>query len=57
MWLPSQNRWTLIEVGCVARIGETARTGFSLSYAAPEVIQAYFRNNQRPIVATAALVA
>jgi serine/threonine protein kinase len=40
MWLPSQNRWTLIDFGCAARIGTDARLGFSLAYAAPEVIAA-----------------
>jgi serine/threonine protein kinase len=41
MWLPRQNRWTVIDFGLVARIGQTARLGFSFDYAAPEVISAY----------------
>jgi serine/threonine protein kinase len=41
MWLPRENRWTLIDFGCAARTGEDARLGFSLAYAAPEVIAAY----------------
>ena len=41
MWLPRENRWTVIDFGCSARTGETARLGFSLAYAAPEVISAY----------------
>jgi hypothetical protein len=41
MWLPRQNRWTVIDFGCAARTGEEARLGFSFSYAAPEVISAY----------------
>jgi serine/threonine protein kinase len=41
MWLPRENRWTVIDFGCVARIGESARLGFSVKYAAPEVIAAY----------------
>ena len=41
MWLPRQNRWTVIDFGCTARAGELARLGFSLAYAAPEVIAAY----------------
>ena len=40
MWLPRQNRWTLIDFGCAARIGEDARMGYSLAYAAPEIIHA-----------------
>jgi serine/threonine protein kinase len=41
MWLPRENRWTVIDFGCVARTGEDARLGFSLAYAAPKVIAAY----------------
>jgi serine/threonine protein kinase len=41
MWLPRENRWTVIDFGCVARIGENAKLGFSIKYAAPEVIVAY----------------
>jgi serine/threonine protein kinase len=41
MWLPRENRWTVIDFGCAARTGEHARLGFSLTYAAPEVITAY----------------
>jgi serine/threonine protein kinase len=41
MWLPRENRWTVIDFGCVARTGKSARLGFSLKYAAPEVIAAY----------------
>jgi serine/threonine protein kinase len=43
MWLPRENRWTVIDFGCVARTGEDARLGFSVAYAAPEVIAAYRR--------------
>ena len=41
MWLPRENRWTVIDFGCAARTGEQARLGFSIAYAAPEVISAY----------------
>eukprot|EP00892_Ulva_mutabilis_P006269 jgi/Ulvmu1/4013/UM188_0003.1 len=40
MWLPRQNRWTIIDFGCVARIGERAPLNFTLTYAAPEVMHA-----------------
>jgi serine/threonine protein kinase len=43
MWLPRENRWTVIDFGCTARTGDPARLGFSLAYAAPEVISAYRR--------------
>ena len=43
MWLPRQNRWTVIDFGCAARTSAPARLGFSLAYAAPEVIAAYRR--------------
>jgi serine/threonine protein kinase len=55
MWLPSQNRWTLIDFGCAARIGEVARTGFSLMYAAPEVVRAHFRKKSQTLRAAPAL--
>ena len=51
MWLPSQNRWTLIDFGCAARIGEEARTGFTLAYAAPEAVRAHFRDGNSTITA------
>ena len=43
MWLPRQNRWTVIDFGCVARIGQKAPLSFTLAYAAPEVVTAYQR--------------
>jgi serine/threonine protein kinase len=49
MWLPRENRWTFIDFGCVARTGEAACLGFSLAYAAPEVIAAYRRGEQSVI--------
>jgi serine/threonine protein kinase len=55
MWLPPQNRWTIIDFGCAAQIGEAVRPGFSLPYAAPEVVQACFRQNARTIVASPAM--
>ena len=41
MWLPRQNRWTVIDFGCVARVGEAASLSFTLAYAAPEVVRAF----------------
>ena len=46
MWLPRENRWTVIDFGCAARTGESAKLAFSLTYAAPEVISAYRRGAQ-----------
>jgi serine/threonine protein kinase len=40
MWLPRENRWTVIDFGCVARIGAPAPLSFTLAYAAPEVLHA-----------------
>ena len=58
MWLPRENRWTVIDFGCAARTGERARLGFSVAYAAPEVISAYRAGEhsmvakvRRPVVA------
>ena len=41
MWLPRENRWTLIDFGCAARIGATAPLAFTLAYAAPETVRAW----------------
>jgi serine/threonine protein kinase len=41
MWLPRENRWTVIDFGCAARIGSTAPLSFTLAYAAPEVARAF----------------
>jgi eukaryotic-like serine/threonine-protein kinase len=54
MWLPRTKRWTLIDFGCAARTGTHARTGFSLFYAAPEVVRAYM-SGEPGLVATEAL--
>ena len=57
MWLPSQNRWTLIDLGCAARIGEPAPLGFAnknLRYCAPEVARANMLT-QQSLEATSAL--
>lgn len=43
MWLPRENRGTIIDFGCAAGAGQAARIAFSLAYAAPEVIDAYRR--------------
>jgi serine/threonine protein kinase len=50
MWLPRENRWTLIDFGCVARTGFNARLALSIKYAAPEVIAAY-RSGAQTIIA------
>ena len=40
MWLPRENRWTVIDFGCAARIGSLAPLAFTLIYAPPEVVRA-----------------
>lgn len=55
MFLPRTKRWTLIDFGCAAETGSTARTGFSLFYAAPEVVTGHYRDRNTTIVATEAL--
>ena len=42
MWLPRQNRWTVIDFGCVARAGAVVPLSFTLAYAAPEVVRSFF---------------
>jgi serine/threonine protein kinase len=54
MWLPRQNRWTVIDFGCAARVGDAARIAFSVAYAAPEAIRA-FRTGQAKMIAHEAL--
>jgi serine/threonine protein kinase len=54
MWLPRENRWTVIDFGCAARIGEVAPLSFTLAYAAPEVMAA-FEQDQRWIASSEAL--
>ena len=44
MWLPRENRWTIIDFGCVARVGEKVSLSFTLAYAAPEVVHAVYAN-------------
>jgi serine/threonine protein kinase len=53
MWLPRRNRWTLIDFGCAARTGQHAPMGFSLVYAAPEVITAHHAGHSEMIVSSA----
>ena len=55
MWLPSQNRWTLIDFGCAAPLGTIANKAFTLAYAAPEAVRAAFREGERPVQVTTAL--
>jgi serine/threonine protein kinase len=40
MWLPRENRWTVIDFGCAGRVGESVPLSFTLVYAAPEVVSA-----------------
>ena len=54
MFLPRQNRWTIIDFGCVACNGHSAPVSFTLAYAAPEVVAAYQRQ-ERSMQCTAAL--
>ena len=54
MWLPRENRWTVIDFGCVAGIGEVAPLSFTLAYAPPEVVEA-FHSDKRLIESTPAL--
>ena len=41
MWLPRENRWTVIDFGCVAGIGDVTPLSFTLAYASPEVVKAH----------------
>ena len=54
MWLPRENRWTVIDFGCAARVGAVAPLSFTLAYAAPEVVEAH-EEGQIAVRATEAL--
>jgi eukaryotic-like serine/threonine-protein kinase len=54
LWLHKKKQWTLIDFGCVARKNEVAKKGFTLMYAAPEVVIAAQAKDET-IVATEAL--
>ena len=54
MLLHRKNRWTLIDFGCVAPIGEPAGLSFTLHYAAPEAVETWHRGEKK-IVAQGAL--
>ena len=41
IWLPSQNKWSLIDFGCACLVDQQAPLSFSLYYAPPEVLAAY----------------
>eukprot|EP00892_Ulva_mutabilis_P004147 jgi/Ulvmu1/2103/UM125_0007.1 len=47
MWLPRENRWTVIDFGCAARAGEDAPLCFTLAYAPPEVAIAAMASRAR----------
>lgn len=40
LWLERENRWTLVDFACTARIGEAAELSFTLTYAPPEAARA-----------------
>ena len=50
MWLPRENRWTVIDFGCAAKTSREAGLGFSIMYAAPEVIAAYRAGDRKMLV-------
>lgn len=53
MWLPRETRWTLIDFGCTARVGDAAPAGFTLTYAAPEVVRAWLDGAPAALVSPA----
>ena len=54
MFLQRENRWTVIDFGCAARIGEVAGLAYTLVYAAPEVAAAA-EAGARSVVVTPAM--
>ena len=53
MWLPRENRWTVIDFGCAARVGEIAPLSFTLAYTPPEVVIAHEAGAKRLLVTPA----
>ena len=53
IWLPSQNKWSLIDFGIACKVGMPAPLCFSLTYAPPEVVTAY-KGGESSIIAAAA---
>ena len=53
MFWPRTGAWTLIDFGLAARVGETARVGFTLAYAAPETVTAHAAGHSSVIADTA----
>ena len=53
MWLPRENRWTVIDFGCAARTGHRAALAFTLTYAAPEVVRAFVAQERQAEAAPA----
>lgn len=54
IWLPRENRWSVISFRRTAPAGESARVRYSLAYAAPEAISADV-NGRRSMTVTPAL--
>jgi eukaryotic-like serine/threonine-protein kinase len=54
IWLPRENRWSVIGFRRTVRVGERVPLRYNPTYAAPEVIQAYL-DGQRHMEATPAL--
>ena len=50
MWLPRRNRWTLIDFGFCSARGESGVLGYTLRYAAPEVVAAIRKGDKDILV-------
>eukprot|EP00892_Ulva_mutabilis_P008124 jgi/Ulvmu1/5684/UM024_0031.1 len=53
MWLPRENRWTVIDFGSATQAGRPASLSFTLAYAAPEVVAVMEGGGRHMEVATA----
>ena len=54
MLLPKEERWAIVDYGCVARVGVSEPLRFSLAYAAPEVVRTAMQPDSKGIVADSA---
>ena len=50
MWQPRRNRWTLIDFGSCVSSGENAPLGYTLRYAAPEVVRALRKGEKLSLI-------
>lgn len=54
LFLPLKGDWTVIDFGCTCAVGDEQPPAFTLPYAAPEAIEAWY-DKERPMVVAPSL--